>query len=74
MFRNVIQNAVRFENFMAIKIQAIVFWVVTPHSNVARYQHFRGFPFTLKTKAVRSSKMLADCHTTRWYHNPETTV
>jgi hypothetical protein len=32
----------RLEIFMAIKIQVMVFWVITPQSNVVRYQHFRG--------------------------------
>jgi len=33
---------VRFEVFMAVKIQIEVFWVVMPCSVVLGYKHFRG--------------------------------
>jgi hypothetical protein len=32
----------RFEVFMAMKIQVMVFWAVMPHSDMVGYQHFRG--------------------------------
>jgi hypothetical protein len=32
----------RFEVFTVVKIEVEVFWVVTPCSAVAGYQHFRG--------------------------------
>jgi len=27
---------------MALKIQVVVFWVMTPHNDVVGYHHFRG--------------------------------
>jgi hypothetical protein len=32
----------RFEVFVAVKIQVKVIWVVTLHTAVVEYQHFRG--------------------------------
>jgi hypothetical protein len=34
-------NVVRFEVLMAVKMLILVFWIVTPHEFVGRYQHFR---------------------------------
>jgi hypothetical protein len=31
-----------FEVFMAVKIQVMALWVVTPCSDIVGYQHFRG--------------------------------
>jgi hypothetical protein len=36
---------VRYEVFIAVKIEFIFFWVVAPCSVVVGYQHFRGLSF-----------------------------
>jgi len=42
----------RFELFTPLKIQVVVFWVLTPCSVVAGYQRFRG-PCCLQLKLVK---------------------
>jgi len=37
---------VRFQIFAVMKVQVVVFWVVTPNSNGIVYQTFRG-PYSL---------------------------
>jgi len=66
-----------------MKIQFMVFWVMTPCSDVVGYQNFGGscclhiqgemtsFHFTLKTETARPTETLVSYHITTWCHNPE---
>jgi hypothetical protein len=66
----------RLKVFMAMKIQVMVFWVLTPCSDVVGYQIFRG-PYYLqlqgevKMEAARSSETLVSYPITTQYQNPE---
>jgi len=52
-------------------LQVTVFWFVTMHSDIARYQHLRG-PCCLHLQvAAWSSKTLVSCNVTTQCHNPE---
>jgi len=42
----------RLEIFMAMKIQAMVFWFITPHSDVVGYQNFGIFHFTITSRTA----------------------
>jgi len=58
---------VRLEILTVIKIQVVVFWIMTPHSEVVGYQHFWGpcclhIHFILKWRQHGPQK---------WCHNPE---
>jgi hypothetical protein len=73
---------VRCEAFTVVKMQAVVFWVVTPWSVAAGYQQFIGPQSRwgigevggrrrVKMEAVRSSEMLVSHCNITWCHNPE---
>jgi hypothetical protein len=67
---------VRSEVLIAVKIPVVVFWVVTPCSDEAGYQSFRGLfclylHSTLKMEASRSSETLVSCHITIQSNNPK---
>jgi len=42
MYLRIKTYTARYEIFTAMKIQVMVFWVVTMYSVVARFLHFRG--------------------------------
>jgi len=44
MYIYVVHYVARFVVLTAVKIQLVVFWVVTPCNVVARYRRFRGLP------------------------------
>jgi len=54
-----------FEVFADVNIQFVVFWVVTPCSDVVRYH------FTLKMEAARPSETLVSCVTVTRGQNAE---
>jgi hypothetical protein len=55
---------VRFEVIM-MRIEVMVFWVVTPCSDVV------GYYFNLKMEAARFSETLISYHISTWCLNPE---
>jgi hypothetical protein len=67
---------IRSEVFTATNIQVVVFWVLTPFSDVVGYQRF-GRPCCLhlqgevKMQAVWSSETLVPLHIITRRHNPE---
>jgi hypothetical protein len=62
-------HPVRLEVFTVMKIQFVVFWVVTPFSDMVRYQCFRGLycHCALKIEASWPSKTLVSYYST-WCH------
>jgi hypothetical protein len=57
---------------MAVKINTVAIWVVTPRILVCGYQHFgRISIFTLKVKTVCFSGMLISIYQTAWCHYSE---
>jgi hypothetical protein len=58
----------RFEVFTAVKIQIVVFWVVTPYSDVVGYQHFGG-PYSLHLRGD-----VISCHITVQRHTQKTMI
>jgi len=68
-------TSVRSEVFMVMKIQVMVFWIVTMCYDVG-YQCFRvpcclHLHFTLKMEAAQSAEMLVTYHIMTQCHNPE---
>jgi hypothetical protein len=67
-----VKSHTRYEVFMAVEFQVVVFWIVMPCSVVVGYQCFRRFfCLHLQGEAARFSKMLASYCNTTWCHNPE---
>jgi hypothetical protein len=60
-----------------MRIQVVIFWaVVTPCSDVGRYQRFGGpccihLQGEVKMEAAKSSETLVSYHTITWRHKPE---
>jgi hypothetical protein len=61
----------RSEVSKAMKIQVVVFWIMTPYSDDVGYQRLGGLCFTLKMEAAKSSETLVSYHITTRYHKPE---
>jgi hypothetical protein len=54
-----------------MKIQVVVFCVVSLCSDVVGYQCSGGPCFTLKFESLLSSGTLVSWHISTWHHNPE---